>query len=675
MARPISIYRSLLFSLLLVIALLTGAVLVTTWIQARRAVEAVSGTAISRTMDEMDARLQRFFDPAQRGLHLIRDWAMQGRLDFDDTESFSQALGPVIENYPQITSLMLADSTGHERMLLRAGGKWKTRESRAGVWGRTTRWTERDSLTEPARSSTREMDYDCRERPWFKEVVRERAAAVAAADETKWTSPYIFFTTKDPGITAGLSFAGKDGVTRVLAFDVMLKDISEFTRSLAPSESGRTVVLTDAGLVLGLPGTARFKDPAERAKALLKPPSAIGVPVVADATASYERDGVAPGKPFRFESGGRMWWGGWRWVELSSERKLALVVVVPESDLLGDIASRRLWILLATGLVIAFAAWYANVLARRYSRPILELVHESDRIREGDLKGGEPIRSRLVEVQRLALSFDEMRTAVGALLKVRQDLQIARQIQQDTFPAELPALPGYLLEAWSEPAEETGGDTYDLFGVRQAAGDGTGTSLIVQENPDTALLLLADATGHGIGPALSVTQVRAMLRMAARAGSPIDEIALHMNEQLFADLADDRFVTAWVGQLDATTNRLVSFSAGQAPLLHYVAERNEVVQLGSDAPPLGVIEDLPMRAKQPIELAPGDLFAIISDGIFEAMSPERNDFGVDRVVELILANSAATPEEILARLREAVNEYTGGAAPDDDRTAILIKRL
>ena len=457
MARPVSIYRSLLFSLLVVISLLTGAVLVTSWIEARRAVEAVSGTAISRTMDEMDVRLRAFFDPANRTLHLIRDWAEQGKLEFEDVESFTQSLAPIIQNYPQITSLMLADTNGNERMLLHAGGQWKTRESRADRWGGTTRWTERATLSEPAREFTRELDYDCRKRPWFQEAIRERSGG--AQRETRWTSPYIFFTTKEPGITAGVTYRGRDGATCVIAFDVLLKDISEFTRALAPSESGRTVVLTDEGLVLGLPGTKRFEDPAERAKALLKRPEEIGVPVVADATTSYRTAGVQPGEPYRFTSEGRAWWGGWRWVDLSPNRRLALAVVVPESDLLGDVAARRLWILLATGLVIAFAAWYANILARRYSRPILELVGESERIRQGDLEKGEEIRSRLIEVQRLALSFDEMRAAVGALLKVQRDLQIARQIQQDTFPDTLPVLPGYELEAWSVPADETGGDT------------------------------------------------------------------------------------------------------------------------------------------------------------------------------------------------------------------------
>jgi len=671
-ARPISIYRSLLISLLLVIAILSGCILVATWVQARGAVEAVSRTAILRTMDEVDARLQRFFDPPRRVLQLMRDWGEHGRLDFPDVDAFVAALGPVIENYPQITSLMLADDQGRERMLLRTGDKWITRESRADEWVGTTQWSERATLADAPKRYVKELDYDCRTRPWYGEAVRERDAAFVR--ETHWTEPYIFFTTKDPGITASVGFKAPDGGGRVLAYDVLLQDITRFTRSLAPSANGLTVVITDDARVLGLPGLRRFEDAEERKLALLQLTDAIGVRVLGDTTRRFRTSGVSSNNPFRVESGGAAWWAGVRWIDLASDRRLGVVVMVPESDLLGDAVQRRVWILLATALALAFSAWYAMVLARRYSRPIRELVGETARIEAGDLSAGEPIRTRLLEVRALAGAHERMRVAVGTLLKLERDLQIAKQIQQDTFPGELPVLPGYELDAWSYPAEETGGDTYDLVGLRRSTADGTGTTLVVQEEADNALLLLADATGHGIGPALSVTQVRAMFRMAARAGAPLASIAVHMNEQLYSDLADDRFVTAWIGVLDAHLHELTSFSAGQGPLLHFVAARDEIVSMGSDAPPLGVLEDLPMRIKPPIVLGNGDLFAVLSDGIFEAKNAAREEFGEERVNEVLRQHCARSPREILDALRAALAGFTGAEPQDDDRTAILIKR-
>src|SRR6185436_1466089 len=107
------------------------------------------------------------------------------------------------------------------------------------------------------------------------------------------------------------------------------------------------------------------------------------------------------------------------------------------------------------------------------------------------------------------------------------------------------------------------------IGYRRVPGE-AGPRL-TQEEAERAVLLLADASGHGVGPALSVTQVRAMLRMAVRVGEDLAGIVHHLNAQLCADLTEGRFVTAWVGVLDARERTLRSFSCGQGPLLFYRA--------------------------------------------------------------------------------------------------------
>jgi phosphoserine phosphatase len=212
-----------------------------------------------------------------------------------------------------------------------------------------------------------------------------------------------------------------------------------------------------------------------------------------------------------------------------------------------------------------------------------------------------------------------------------------------------------------------------VVGYQSAAA---GTPIILSaEHADRAVLLMADATGHGIGPALSVTQVRAMLRMAVRSGENLVHIARHMNEQLCADLPEGLFITAWLGELSVGNQTLRSFSAGQAPLLHYRAEPHTVDVLEADEVPLGIMEGLEIAQANEIALAPGDIFAVISDGIFEAGDGSGQMFGTDRVVEVLRARHRAAPDRILSALREAVAEFTGDTPAADDRTAIIIKRM
>jgi len=259
-----------------------------------------------------------------------------------------------------------------------------------------------------------------------------------------------------------------------------------------------------------------------------------------------------------------------------------------------------------------------------------------------------------------------------ALLRMESDLQVARKIQRSTFPKRLPALHGFEIDAWIEPAEQTAGDTYDVIGYR-SDGNG-GVARFSDNDPDRVILLLADATGHGIGPALSVTQVRSMLRMAVRMQIDLARIAGHMNEQLCTDLPGGRFVTTWLGDLDARTGTLSSLSAGQAPILHYHADRDAFDILPADTMPLGILSSLEIPATEPIQMAPGDIVAVISDGLIEAADADRNLFGIDRTMEVLAANRDRNPTRIRTALRRAVAEFTGPTPAADDRTAIIIKR-
>ena len=139
--------------------------------------------------------------------------------------------------------------------------------------------------------------------------------------------------------------------------------------------------------------------------------------------------------------------------------------------------------------------------------------------------------------------------------RLDREISVARDVQIGTLPKEMPKLAGYDFGGAFAPTDQTGGDLYDFVPV----GD---TQLF---------LLMGDATGHGIGPALSATQVRAMLRVALRLGASLSEAFIHINDQLCDDLPDDRFVTGFFGLLDSKTHRLEFHSGGQGPIMHFHA--------------------------------------------------------------------------------------------------------
>jgi len=635
------------------IGLLSTAIIVVAAIGARRAVAGLSSAIIVQMTDRVEERLHRFFDPLDGGLQIAGAWGAEGLLDLGRPDRLRTLLAPYMRRYAQISSILVADGRGNEFMLLRDGPRWTSREMKPGAWGRRGRFTEwTESRPEPI-VTWRELDYDPRTRPWY------RGAIGGTRRTIHWTEPYTFYTVQEPGITAAVAYDldEADGVEHVVAFDVKLSEISDFTYGLRPSPGGAVFVMTDQGQVIGLPRDEKFALPAARRSAILRNASDLGVQMVQDGTRAFMELPPEDREAFQFVSDGRTWWAGAAPFELGPDRLLLMAVAVPADDLLEQVERSRLTIIVITVLVLAGAVWRAVALAHRYSEPIEALVQQSDRISRGDLEPGPEIASRVREVRRLARAQERMRLGLRSLLKLERDLQLARQIQERTFPEAIPVLRGFRIDAWSEPAEETGGDTYDVI-----------------ERGDRVVLLLADATGHGIGPAISVTQVRSMLRMAVQLGADLATIVRDLNEQLHADLPDGRFVTAWLGEIDTAAGTLTSFSAGQAPIVRYDAAAGRCVALPADTVPLGVVADLSVEIAKPFTLAHGDIVAVISDGVYEALDAAGAQFGVDRVTQIISSNHDGSPTEIIAALREAVAVFTGDTAASDDRTGIIIKK-
>jgi serine phosphatase RsbU (regulator of sigma subunit)/anti-sigma regulatory factor (Ser/Thr protein kinase) len=257
----------------------------------------------------------------------------------------------------------------------------------------------------------------------------------------------------------------------------------------------------------------------------------------------------------------------------------------------------------------------------------------------------------------IALQRVRMTEAVIEGEKMRQQLEMARVVQMGTLPAAMPSLPGYDVFGTFEPADLTGGDTFDLALLDQGL-----------------LVVLGDATGHGIAPALSVTQMHAMLRMAFRMGADLETAFTHVNNQLADTLPPDRFITAFIGLLDPQSHRIRFHSGGQGPILVYEAGSGECAHHKPTSFPLAAMPLTALRPPVALDMKPGDILALVSDGIFEYRNPAGEEFGEARVEEVIRDNADATMAELSSHLLAAVRRFARGALQEDDMTVVLVKR-
>jgi phosphoserine phosphatase len=243
--------------------------------------------------------------------------------------------------------------------------------------------------------------------------------------------------------------------------------------------------------------------------------------------------------------------------------------------------------------------------------------------------------------------------------RLDREISVARDVQMGTLPTAMPDIAGYEFGGAFEPTDQTGGDLYDF----------------VPLDDKRLFLLMGDATGHGIGPALSATQVRAMLRVAIRLNSSLDDAFIHINDQLCEDLPDDRFVTGFFGLLDAETHTVRFHSGGQGPILHYQADMAEYDWHPATTFPLGYIPQSDLQAPQSAELEPGDILGLISDGIYEYENETGEQFGRRGVMRVLDENPDATAQELVDMIMEAAKKHGGSAPQADDITIVLARRL
>jgi phosphoserine phosphatase len=296
-------------------------------------------------------------------------------------------------------------------------------------------------------------------------------------------------------------------------------------------------------------------------------------------------------------------------------------------------------------------------LSKGLSTPILELVRGTTKVARGDYDFRINITSR-DELGILANAFNSMVRGLFVKEKMERDLAVAREIQMSSLPKQMPTLAGYEFEAWCRPADEAGGDTYDALDLsEQRVG-----------------LLMADATGHGIGPAISVSQLRAMFRMGLLLGTDLTELMSKINLQLTSDLPEGRFVTAFGGILDGKDHKIRYISGGQAPLIHYHAAEDRVDWLDASTLPMGLLVWPPLAFPPAVEMRPGDIFALLSDGIFEYADRTGEPFGQERVGDLIRSRCYDTLEELRKNLCEAIRVFSGGLPQGDDMTVVLARR-
>jgi len=240
--------------------------------------------------------------------------------------------------------------------------------------------------------------------------------------------------------------------------------------------------------------------------------------------------------------------------------------------------------------------------------------------------------------------------------RLRQEIDIARTVQEKMFPTSGLQLAELHVEGWSRPCNETGGDYYAFM-----------------PRPGGLVAMVGDVSGHGLGAALFTTMAHALAQQQFRAGADMQTAFRQLNEGLF-HTRSGRFMTAVAVSVDAATGSVAYVSAGHTRSLWI--HRGEVQWLDSTAMPLGIVPSLEIDPSPEITLDPGDLLLLYTDGITEAAHDDGATLGEERLADTVLAawRSNLPPRRVLDLVAAAVDGFTAGRAQADDLTAVALAR-
>lgn len=236
-------------------------------------------------------------------------------------------------------------------------------------------------------------------------------------------------------------------------------------------------------------------------------------------------------------------------------------------------------------------------------------------------------------------------------------IRLAREVQQRYYREKVSSIAGFDIAGAAFPAAETGGDYFDFLPM-----------------PDGCLgIAIGDVVGHGFGSALIMAETRAYIRSFAETEPDVGRILTRVNQALAQDLEGGRHVTLLLGRLDPEQRTLVYASAGHIPgyLMNPSGQLRLVLE--STGVPLGLFADAAFESSESISLEPGDLLAFLTDGVTEATSPEEQEFGADRVLDILKNNRGSSAREIVEKIYEAARSFAGEQLPHDDITTLVCK--
>jgi sigma-B regulation protein RsbU (phosphoserine phosphatase) len=249
--------------------------------------------------------------------------------------------------------------------------------------------------------------------------------------------------------------------------------------------------------------------------------------------------------------------------------------------------------------------------------------------------------------------------------RIRHELELGAKIQKDLLPKTIPTVDGLEIYGFMKPAKEVGGDYYDFV-----VHEGTKRSITV---------CIGDVSGKGVGAGIVMAMARSALRSLIqrdKVPKSTQPLVQGLNNQLCGDIPKGMFMTLNVLNWEADTRKIKYTPAGHEHLIIYRGKTKQVEKIKAGGVAIGVLKQASAQMKEKeLDLAPGDLLLLYTDGVSEAMNIKNEEYGLDTLIELIKKVGHQAPKPLCDRIYAELEEFRGQAEVHDDITLVALKAL
>ena len=364
----------------------------------------------------------------------------------------------------------------------------------------------------------------------------------------------------------------------------------------------------------------------------------------------------------------------------SPATRLLLIVDTRYSAVLGivfgtkaewsNVAMTVLLVLMGVFLVVELASLFAGIkVTRTITGAVHELYEGTQHVRQGNFAYRIPVKGD-DQLADLSSSFNMMTQNLGQLIvvakekeRLESELTIAREVQNQLFPKDVPFTKSLELKGVCNPARMVSGDYYDFMALPN----------------DSLAFAIGDVAGKGISAALLMATIQSTMRTQLAAGNgdgphrfSAAKLVATLNRQLYATTGPEKYATFYFAMYEEATHALTYTNAGHlAPILMRGSDLQMLDSTGTvvGAFPVAIYEE------KVIQLERGDVLLAYTDGIVEPENVYGEMFGDERLKDLLIKYQKADSSELIARTMEAVVHWTGAGELQDDMTMVVARRL